>query len=400
MSKIQRIEELLVTYRLRKEVMSEAEERLMDWQERVNNAADELAETVTDLQELGFDVAAFEETDDTINDLIDEEEVEASEQDEKHSEAPPMPEGDGWKRNTGEQPFAGSTQVETVHEDGSLQHGGASDHFWDLDDERINKIIWYRKAQPDTQAEPVNSEALDELLEMDVELYDAEGPAPERKFKAGDRVRDKLRGLNGEVTGYTENGSVEYQIYGRDYTALSAEAHLELIDHFAEVTAQIEASIDEREEAAASSYNVGQKVIFEGDNGEKLSGEITLVGQDYSSNDPWYNIKADDTETYVQVAHDELTLVEDQAESESAETEAESPKSLGDILQEAMDSPDFPDTVETVDREEPEASSDEEPVENEPRFLATHSSVSDEHKPVTVIDDTQGVTSYTVRGED
>jgi hypothetical protein len=101
----------------------------------------------------------------------------------------------------------------------------------------------------------------------------------------------------------------------------------ETVDHFAQATAQIEASIDEREEAAASAYDVGQKVTFEDDDGATLSGEISKVSQDFSTHEPFYNIDVLNEngvrESYFQVDHDRVTPIEAQAETESTETEAE-----------------------------------------------------------------------------
>lgn len=219
---------------------------------------------------------------------------------------PPMPEGEGWEKNAGKQPFDAWVEVDTVTFGGDTDTCDCGLYLWEFQDSE-NDIAWYRKAQQDAP----------ESVEREAEP----APAPERKFKAGDRVRCKLRSENGTVTGYTEMGSVEFQIDGREHTSVAAEDELEfIVDHAAEATAQIEASIDEREEAAASAYEVGQRVSFEDDDGAKLSGEITHVGQDYSSHEPWYNIKASDGETYVQVDHDEVTLIEAQAEPESTET--------------------------------------------------------------------------------
>lgn len=165
---------------------------------------------------------------DTLNDLTPHEGEEECEDipPMPEGEAEPMflsrPEGDGWRLNTGEYPFNdpyGRVRVDVKRRDGCILTGGS--FYWGLDGV-YDDIIWYRKAQP---------------VEQEAE--------PERKFKAGDRVRDKLRSANGTVTGYTELDSVEFQIDGRDYTSLSDEDDLELIvDHAAEATAQIEAQAE------------------------------------------------------------------------------------------------------------------------------------------------------------
>ena len=173
------------------------------------------------------------------------------------TDIPPMPEGEGWMRNTGEQPFAGDVAVEVVLRDGTQYlNNGADDcgnFYWGRDDDYT--VIWYRKAQPvEQEAEPA--------------------PAPEGfiPWEAGpDPFREMGRGATGVIAwyGYCSDpaglegeanlGDSDYWEHKDDranwITALKLPKGYELvdaeggkvvrkIDHAAEATAQIEAQAE------------------------------------------------------------------------------------------------------------------------------------------------------------
>ena len=217
---------------------------------------------------------------DELNDLTPHEGEEEGD--------PPMPEGEGWKRNAGEQPFEDEVLAEVVLSDGSYDIDWSGDLYWHCDCAQMTPIIWYRKApQEATQSETEQSDGMGSQ-----EVAEASQDVPETESEA-----------------------------------IQPAPAPETFDHAAEATAQIEASIDEREEAAAPAYDVGQKVTFEDDDGATLSGEISKVSQDFSTHEPFYNIDVLNEngvrESYFQVDHDRVTPIEAQAETESIETEAQ-----------------------------------------------------------------------------
>ena len=192
-------------------------------------------------------------------------------------------------------------------------------------------------AQPvEQEAEPdgvrlikENQERLDRLVEKTGELVDhaAEpAPAPERKFKAGDRVRDKLRSENGTVTGYTEMGSVEFQIDGRNLPSLAGEEELELIvDHAAEATAQIEAQA----ESESTEPEAELPEFDEGDVVYTLGGEKRIIKNYWPETDEdteSFDLIGEDGTTYWDVSPDTLAIRS--AQPQSTEPDAASDETV------------------------------------------------------------------------
>ena len=78
--------------------------------------------------------------DDELNDLT------LWECEEEDRDFPPMPEGEGWEKNTGKQPFDAWVEVDTVTFGGDTDTCDCAVYLWEFQDSE-NDIAWYRKAQ-------------------------------------------------------------------------------------------------------------------------------------------------------------------------------------------------------------------------------------------------------------
>ena len=155
---------------------------------------------------------------------------------------------------------------------------------------------------------------------------------PERKFKVGDRVRDKLRSENGTVTGYTDSGNVEFLIDGREHTSIAAEDQLHSVDTLeepieakphvedaiSEIEAQVESEPQSTEPEAHQRFDRNGNLLKAGD--RVTSSETNLSG----ILDEWEewreNLPVRDGVVITLVNPAQLEKVETEAEPGTAET--------------------------------------------------------------------------------
>lgn len=331
--------------------------------------------------------------------MIDEMEAEADELndltphegEEEAEDLPPMPEGEGWKRNTGDQPFTTGLLVEVFCRNGKFYREDVSEFIWPVGENLDDDIIWYREAQPvEQEAEPAPAPegfipweaGPDPLREFDDFDYKAFSKAGAKVWFAFDSQQSEYNwNIPWDEEMWThedmpQEGRITALKLPEGYELVDAEGGkvIRKIDHAAEATAQIEASIDERplpefDEGDRFEIRGTQSVERNRTTGTVVSSKFQEWGQNYI-----YVVRRDGAEQDEELHPSVMfPIVEAQAEPQSTETEAEpdTAETMQAIAQavEAVDAEPEVATDETV-TEQPETASDDVEEDEDPRWQA------------------------------